>query len=165
VEGGEPRIIDIAYKKIAHSTAQYTAEADLLSVLGRDAKPWPTVIQIDGFKQGAPLGRSLSLVHNDLYTEQRKPLNKCIDAITQGEGYKWCDNLIGLREASSAYSRVPYEDVTQDDVRVFKKYFAEGGDGYDARESGCDSCKSITHAVVYSWPREGAVHGRSVQAA
>ncbi|KAJ8457362.1 hypothetical protein ONZ51_g11578 [Trametes cubensis] len=134
VEGGEPRIIEVpygpAYKKGTSNIVGY--EAVLRPLFGPGGHPWSTAIDRDGFKEGGPLGRSLSLFHNDHFKEQKSPLNKCIDTISHGKGYKWGDNLVGLRKSTSAYSRVRWEDVTQDDVRAFKKYFAEGGDGNHA---------------------------------
>ncbi|CDO73187.1 hypothetical protein BN946_scf185007.g242 [Trametes cinnabarina] len=137
MEGGEPRIVEVSYKLEQRGEIPNvpTHRPDLRSVLG-DATPWPTTIQIDGFKEpGRPLGRSLTLVHNDHFQEQKKPPNKCTEALKQqSTAYQWCDNLIGFHNAEPAEHVAQLDDVTEDDVRAFKKYFAEGGNGKDARK-------------------------------
>ncbi|KAI0652304.1 hypothetical protein C8Q79DRAFT_1005513 [Trametes meyenii] len=132
VEGGEPRIVELPYRLEHRGESPNIPghRVDLRPVLG-NATPWPTTIQLDGFKGGRPLGRSLTLVYNDHFLQEKKPPNLCIDAITHGRGFKWADNLVGFRNRSPADRIAQYEDVTDDDVGVFKKYFEEGGDGND----------------------------------
>ncbi len=67
VHGGDPRVVEVAYK-LEHwnETPNIPAHRlDLSPFLGK-AMPWHVTIQTDGFKKDAPpLGRSLTLIHND----------------------------------------------------------------------------------------------------
>ena len=136
VGGGEARIVEVPYRleHTKHTPFIPAHRPDFSPYLGR-ATTWFVTIQTDGFKSGStPLGRSLTLVHNDHFIAEECPLNECVRELTNGQGYRWADNVIGMRNTRPADRVAQFEDVTEDDVRVMKKYFVEGGDGHDARE-------------------------------
>ncbi|KAI1793977.1 hypothetical protein LXA43DRAFT_884482 [Ganoderma leucocontextum] len=132
MEGGQPRIIDLPYKLVEDE--HYPAhQLDLTPVLGR-ATPSRTRIDIAGFNVGRPLGHRLTLIHNDNFIAEERPVNVCIQAIHQGRGYRWCDHLVAVRHVNKEERIAQYQDVTDQDVEAVKKYFEQGGNGEAALE-------------------------------
>lgn len=131
VSGGAPRIIDVSYRLGHWPTTPNIPkhDLDLPPVLGDTRMALPVTIQRDGPKPTAPaLGHTLTLVHTLEYADEGRARNMCIERIAP-KGFPWRDNAVGFRNTPPAERIAQYDDVTEDDVRVFTKYFAEGGDG------------------------------------
>ncbi|KAI0715121.1 hypothetical protein C8Q76DRAFT_448192 [Earliella scabrosa] len=132
VQGGQPRLIDVPYK-LEHNLElphMPTHHVDFSALLDEGHQAWPTTIQINGFRTGEPIGRSLTVVRNDT-PKSTTPVNQCIEAITGSQGHKWEDNVIVLR-CTSPDQIAQYEDVQEEDLGVFRKYLEEGGNGANA---------------------------------
>lgn len=128
-EGGPPRITDLRYKLELFEDVDYLMhQLDLTPVLGR-ATPRRTRIDIAGFNFGRPLEHRLLLIHNDNFIAEGCPVNKCIQAIHGGRGYRWCGNLVAVRIVNKEKRMGQYQDVTPEDVEAVKKYFEQGGNG------------------------------------
>ncbi|TBU50082.1 hypothetical protein BD309DRAFT_908660 [Dichomitus squalens] len=134
VEGGEPRIIDLPYYKLLEDGHYPAHQLDLTPVLG-GATPDRTRIEIAGFDVGPPLGHRLILIHNDNFLAEKRAVNMGIQAIHKGRGYKWCDNLLVVRNVNKRERAWQYQDITPADVEaVLKRYFEQGSDGHAALE-------------------------------
>lgn len=155
VSGGEPRIIDVSYRLGHWPTTPNIPkhDLDLPSVLGDTRMALPVTIQRDGPKPTAPpLGHTLTLVHTLEYADEGRIRNRCIERIAP-KGFPWRDNAVGFRNTPPAERIAQYDDVTEDDVRVFTKYFAEGGDGGNVCK--CSVClytaRLLANSQVYQW--------------
>ncbi|KAI9062956.1 hypothetical protein FKP32DRAFT_1592922 [Trametes sanguinea] len=135
MDGGQPRIVDVAYKLVYRPETPNIPyhHPDLRPFIG-NATPSPTTIQTDGFLTGKPLGYSLTLVYNDNFVAENKPVNLCVESLRDRPGYMWRDNVLGFRNTEPADRTAQFDDATEDDVRVFTKYLTQGGDGRDAGE-------------------------------
>ncbi|EJF67077.1 hypothetical protein DICSQDRAFT_164914 [Dichomitus squalens LYAD-421 SS1] len=132
MEGSEPRITDIPYKLLEDE--HYPAhQLDLTPVLG-GATPGRTRIEIAGFDVRPSLGHRLILIYNDNFLTEKRPVNMCIQAIHKGRGYKWCDNLLAVRNANKRERAWQYQDITPADVEAVKRYSEQGGYGHAALE-------------------------------
>ncbi|KAI0375435.1 hypothetical protein BV20DRAFT_1048574 [Pilatotrama ljubarskyi] len=132
VEGGEPRIVDVGYRlEPWEETPDLPKHTPDLRPFFGNTKSWPTTIERDGFKPGAtPLGRSLTLIHSIYFAEPDQPRNRCIERIAPN-GFAWRNNVVVFRNTPPAERIAQFDDVTEDDLRVIRKYFEEGGDGAD----------------------------------
>ncbi|OJT08969.1 hypothetical protein TRAPUB_103 [Trametes pubescens] len=148
VSGGKPRIIDVSYRLGHWPTTPNIPkhDLDLLPVLGDTRMALPVTIQRDGPKPSAPpLGHTLTLVHTLEYADEGRTRNRCIERIAP-KGFPWRGNAVGFRNTPPAERIAQYDDVTEDDVRVFTKYFAEGGDGRNVLDAD-------TQALLDAIPR------------
>ena len=137
MEGGPPLILNLPYKLVENGDYP-SHQLDLRPVLGR-ATPSRTRIDIAGFRVRPPLGRRLSLIHNDDFIAENRPVNVCVRAIHGGRGYRWCDQLVAVRHVNKEERLQQYQDVTPEDVEAIKKYFEQGGNG----EAAC-KCYGFT---------------------
>ncbi|KAI0715122.1 hypothetical protein C8Q76DRAFT_729703 [Earliella scabrosa] len=135
VEGGPPRMVDIPYKLAPGWMHEHipSHELDLSTVFGRPGVATSrTRIEIAGYHSGTPLGHRLTLIHNDNFIAEDRPVNRCIHEIHQGRGYKWCDYLAAVRNVDKEDRVLQYQDITPQDVAAVVRYFEQGGDGHAA---------------------------------
>ncbi|KAI0361150.1 hypothetical protein OH77DRAFT_401332 [Trametes cingulata] len=132
VEGVQPRIVDVWYKlELWNPTPDLPKHSPNLRPFFGNLEVRPTTIERDGFRPGAsPLGHSLTLIRSRNFAQPGQQRNRCIESIAPN-GFKWHNNVLVLRCTPPAERIAQYDDMTEEDVRVVKKYFEEGGDGKD----------------------------------
>lgn len=116
-----PRLVKVTYTRQKDQGSGVTKLPDFtpwLPCKWRDQR----LITSHGMQgRGRPLGRTLQMEFNDDYMAERSPINRCVQAVTNGEAEKWGDNILVFRRKGSNN----YADATMDDVEPMVAYFKD----------------------------------------